>query len=164
MNDYYVEVLIKRNVEREKKKRKIIVLVTMIVLFGAGIVTSSLIFFCLSALSVWGYNFFVHNHCIEFEYFYMNGELTISKIINQSRRKKILELNDGAIKLIAPVNAAEMNMYNKLEMRDCTSNEASTIPYAIVYMDKELKRVDIQMNDELYKAFKRNMPYKVKDY
>ena len=29
-------------------------------------------------------------------------------------------------------------------------------------MDKVLKRVDIQMNDELYKEFKKNIPYKIK--
>ena len=164
MNDSYVEILVKRNVEREKKKREIIVLVAIIVLFFCGIATSSLIFFCLSAISILGYNFWAHNYCIEFEYFYMDGELTISKIVNKSRRKKMLELNDGVIKIIAPVNSAEINEYNNLEKKDCTANEPSDIPYAVVYMEKKLKRVDIQMTDELYKEFRRNMPYKVKNY
>ena len=75
-----------------------------------------------------------------------------------------MELNDGLIKLIAPVNSAEVNTFHNLEKKDCTANEASDVPYAIVYMDKVLKRVDIQMPDELYKEFKRNMPYKIQDY
>lgn len=164
MNDYYVEVLVKRNVDKEKKKRKLIMLAMMAILFVLGIATKSPSSFCLFAVCVLGYAFLVPKYCVEFEYFYMNRELTISKIINKSRRKKILELNDGVIKSIAPVNSAEMNAFNNLEKKDCTADDASTISYAIVYMDKELKRVDIQMNDELYRELKKNMPYKVKDY
>lgn len=33
----------------------------------------------------------------------------------------------------------------------------------LIITPKVLKRVDIQMNDELYKEFKRNIPYKIKD-
>lgn len=165
MSDYYVEVLVKRNVEKEKKKRKIIMLVTMAILLGLGIVTKSLILFCLFALSILGYYFLVQNYCIEFEYFYMDEELTISKIVNKSRRKKILELNDGVIKLIAPMNSTELKAFNNLEQVDCTTNEPSNLPYAIVYMHKgDLKKVDIQLTEDLYKELKRNMPYKVKRY
>ena len=164
MNDYYVEVLVKRNVDKEKKKRKLIMLAMMTMLFVLGIAIKSLISFFLLAVCALGYYFLVQNYCVEFEYFYMDGELTITKILNKSRRKKVLELNDGVIKLIAPVNSAEVKAFNNLEKKDCTANEASDIPYAVVYMDNELKRVDIQMNDELYKEFKRNMPYKIKDY
>ena len=146
MNDYYVEVLVKRDVEKEKKKRKLIVLAMMTILLVLGIATKSLISFCLFEVCILGYYFLVRNYCVEFEYFYMDGELIISKIINRSRRKKILELNDGEIKLIAPVNSAEMESYHKLEKKDCTANELSNLPYAILYM---------------YKGKLRNMPYKV---
>ena len=165
MNDYYVEVLVKRDVEKEKKKRKIIMLVAMAMLLGLGIATKSQLLFCLFVLSIFGYYFFVQKYCVEFEYFYMDEELTISKIVNKSKRKKILELNDGAIKLVAPINSAELEGFNNLEKLDCTANGLSNLSYAIVYMHKgKLKIVKIQMNDELYKELKRDMPYKVKDY
>ena len=164
MNDYYVEVLVKRDVEKEKKKRKLIILAMMIILLVLGLATKSLISLCLFAVCVLGYYFLVQKYYVEFEYFYMDGELTISKIINKSIRKKVLELHDEVIKSIEPVNSTGMNAFNNLEKKDCTANEASGIPYAIVYMDKVLKRVGIQMNDELYKEFKRNMPYKIKNY
>ena len=165
MSDYYVEVLVKRDVEKEKKKRKIIMIVAMAMLFGLGIATKSQLLFCLFVLSMFGYYFLVQNYCIEFEYFYMDKELVISKIVNKSRRKKILELNDGAIKLTAPINSTEMKAFNNLDKIDCTANELSNLPYAIVYKHKgALKIVKIQMNDELYKELKRDMPYKVKDY
>ena len=137
-------------------------LVTMIMLFALGMVTKSLIIFCLFALSIWGYYFLAQNYYVEFEYFYMDEELVISKIVNKSRRKKILELDNGVIKLIAPMNSAELEVYDNLGKLDCTDNNPLNIPYTIVYMNKgNLKRVNIQMNDELYKELKRNMPYKV---
>ena len=162
MSDYYVEVLVKRDVDKEKKKRKIIILVIMATTFGLGIATKSLILFCLFALSICGYYFLAQNYYVEFEYFYMDEELIISKIVNKSRRKKILELDNGVIKLIAPINSSEIEGFNNLEKLDCTDNNPLNVPYTIVYMNKgNLKRVNIQMNDELYKELKRNMPYKV---
>lgn len=165
MNDYYVEVLVKRDVEKEKKKRRLIMLAIMAILLVLGIATRTLISFYLFAGCVLGYHFLVQNYCVEFEYFYMDGEFTISKIINRSRRKKILELNDGVIKLIAPVNSVELQMFSKLKRMDCTANEPLNLPYAIVYMNKgELKAVNIQMTEEMYKELKKSMPYKVKRY
>lgn len=165
MNDYYVEVLVKRDVEKEKKKRRIIIIVIMLFFAVLGITTKFSIFYVLFLLSLLGYFFLVHNYHIEFEYFYMNGELTISKIVNKSRRKKVLELNDGVIKLIAPINSNEMKPFDNIKAKDCTANKPLDRPYTIVYMYKgELKKADIQMTDNLYKEFKRDMPYKVMDY
>ena len=165
MNDYYVEVLVKRDVEKEKKKRKLIMLVTMVILLVLGIVTKSLISFCLFAVCVLGYYFMVQNYYVEFEYFYMNGELTIAKILNKSKRKKFLELNDGQIKLIAPVGSADLQKFYNLKKIDCSANKPLDFPYVMVCEHKgELKTVNIQMTDELYKELKKSIPYKVKRY
>ena len=64
MSDYYVEVLVKRDVEKEKKKRKIIILVAMAILFGLGIATKLQLLFCLFVLSIFGYYFLVQNYCV----------------------------------------------------------------------------------------------------
>ena len=165
MNDYYVEVLIKRNVEHEKKKRKVIAIVVMILMLIGWLVTRFSVFFAGFALSFFGYYFLVRNFSIEFEYFYMDGELTISKIVNKSRRKKILELNEGEIKLISPVNSMAVDIFNNLEKKDYSANEPSIMPYMVVYIiNGTLKRVDIQMTEELYKELEKNMPEKVKKY
>lgn len=165
MNDYYVEVLVKRNVEKEKQKRKIIMLAMMTILLVLGIATKSQLLFCLFVLSIFGYYFLVRNYCVEFEYFYMDGELTITKILNKSKRKKILELNDGQIKLIAPVESADLQNFHNLKKFDCSENKPLDFPYVMICEHKgELNAVNIQMTDELYKELKKNMPHKVKKY
>ena len=163
--DSYIEILVKRNVENEKKKRKKFTLIISLFFITVTIFTKLTLICLLFAPVAVGCYFMVSKYYVEFEYFYMDSELTISKVINRSRRKKVLELNDGVIKSIAPVNSAEMKMFRNLDKKDCTANEVSDIPYAVVYMDKgNLKRVDIQMTDELYKELRRNMPYKIQDY
>lgn len=162
MNNY-VEILVKRNVKDEKKKRKLFAFTSMALMFVLWIATTSSVFCVGLILSLLGYYFFVQNYFVEFEYFYMDEELTISKIINKSRRKKILELNDGEIKLIAPVGSAELQEFYDLKKIDCTENEPLNLPYVIVYEHHgALKAVNIQMTKELYKELKRNMPNKVK--
>lgn len=165
MNDYYVEVLVKRDVEKEKKKRKLIILAMMTILLVLGLATKSLISFCLFAVCVLGYYFLVQKYYVEFEYFYMDGELTITKILNKSKRKKILELNDGQIKLIAPVGSTDLQNFHSLRKIDCSANEPLDFPYVMVCEHKgELKAVNIQMTDELYKELKKSIPYKVNRY
>lgn len=162
MVDYYVEILVKRNVEKEKTKRKIIMYVVITMTAVLGTVTMAPILHGLFVLSLLGYYFLIRNFCVEFEYFYMDGELTISKIVNKSRRKKILELNDGLIKLIAPVGSDKLQGFHNLKKIDCAANEPLNIPYVMVCEHEgELRAVNIQMTDELYKELKRNMPYKV---
>ena len=105
---------------------------------------------------VLGYYFLVQKYYVEFEYFYMDGELTITKILNKSKRKKILELNDGQIKLIAPVGSTDLQNFHSLRKIDCSANEPLDFPYVMVCEHKgELKAVNIQMTDELYKELKK---------
>lgn len=165
MKDYYVEVVIKRDVTQEKKKRQKNMLIAMAVMLILGIIMASRIYYFLFLLCLLGYYFFAWNYSVEFEYFYMDGELTISKIINMSRRKKILELSDSMIKVIAPIGSAALQEFHSLNYIDCTENDSMTVPYVIVCDYKgKTKAVSIQMKDELYREIKRNIPNKLKKY
>lgn len=159
----YVEVLVKQNVEKKKQKRKIITIVLMAVFLITGIMTAIPLCFFLAigfGIIFW---FAGLKYQLEFEYYYLDGELTISKIINQARRKNMMELNGGEIKLVAPKDSDEASEYRTLRCMDCSANDADKPPYVLICEHKgNLKKVLIQMNDELYKEMKRNMPYKVK--
>ena len=100
---------------------------------------------------------------VEYEYFYMNGELSISKIINKSRRRNVMELNDRMIRLVAALGSAELEEFYDLKKLDFTANNPFELPYVIVFeVNGVVKAMNIQMNDELYKSLKYNMPSKVK--
>lgn len=159
----YVEVLVKQNVEKEKQKRMTITIVLMAILLAAGLSTAISLFFLLALAVAIIFWFTGLKYQLEFEYYYMGGELTISRITNQARRKNIMELNEGKIKLVAPKDSDEVSEYSSLKIMDCSAKDAEQPPYVLICEHKgSLKKVLIQMNDELYKEMKIKMPYKVK--
>lgn len=163
MNNQYIEILVKRNVKKEQQKRIIIAIAGMAVAILAGLFTTISMFYFLAFLIAFAAYFMAIKYYVEFEYYYMDGELSIAKIYNRARRKEILTLTDGTIKLIAPMDSAELQEFQNLKEIDCTANEPMNIPYVVVYEDKgKLNALNIQMNDELFRELKRNMPNKVK--
>lgn len=159
----YVEVLVKQNVKKEKKKRMIITIVLMAIFLILGMGTAFSLFFLLSLASAILFWFAGVKYELEYEYYYIDGELTISKIINQARRKNIMVLNEGEIKLVAPKDSDEASEYRGLKAMDCSAKNAGQPPYMLICEHKgSLKKVLLQMNDELYKEMRRKMPYKVK--
>ena len=159
----YVEVLVKQNVEKEKQKRITIAIVLMAFLLAAGLMTAISLFFLLALVVAVLFWYLGLKYQLEFEYYYIDGELTISKIINQARRKNIMVLNEGEIKLVAPKDSDEASEYSGLKAMDCSAKNAGQPPYVLICEHKgSLKKVLLQMNDELYKEMRRKMPYKVK--
>lgn len=162
MMDGYIEILVKRNVDKEKSLRKKIIIALMISLIIVAFFTKFPLFCFMLLPLILGYYFMVWNYYVEFEYFYMDRELIISKIYNRSRRKEVLTLNDGMIKLIAPISSDKLQKFNNMKKIDCTTNESFDLPYVMICEHNgELKVVNIQMTNELYKEFKKNMPDKV---
>ena len=165
MIDRYVEVLVKRNVEEKKQLRKKIILLLIIVTITGATIAKMPVLYLLLIPEMLGYYFMVLKYCVEYEYFYMDGELTISKIYNMSRRKTIAILNSGMIKLITSIGSADLQEFQGIRSIDCTANVPEMIPYIVVCeYQGALKAIHIQMNDELYLELKRDMPDKVKKY
>ncbi len=161
----FVEILIKRNVENNKKLYKVCIAISLILIVLAVIFTKilSICFFLLPIILI--YHFRVLKYQIEFEYYYMDGELTVSKITNMSRRKILAIVKDDMIRVIAPIGSAELPKYHEIKMMDCSANDSTTLPYVIVYESKKgIKAMNIQMEEELFDALKRSMPFKVTKY
>ena len=163
MRESYVEVLVKRNIEKEKKIRRILLIAIIVILLFIGVATSMSKIFYLLVLSCVGYYFMVIKYCVEYEYFYMGGELSVAKIINQSRRKTVMEVTEGMIKLIAIEGADELQRFQNLKKFDYSANEPSNPRYVMICEhDGEIKAVYLQMNKQLRQELHRTMPYKVK--
>jgi len=161
MRDEYVEVLVKRIVPRAKKLKVLILFFTFLSL-GIGILLSIPIFY-ISAMILWLiYHFKITRMDCEYEYYYLNGVLDIAVIYNNSKRKNFLSFTDSEIEFIAPVNSQETQRYNSAKIVDCSAKDELDKQYIIVVRcNSEWKKVVIQMNDELLKAFKRRIPMKV---
>lgn len=130
--DIFLEKTVKRIVP---KKAEIVTKVTLVIaiiclallLFHPVFLIGSVLFFIL-------YAYDVNNLNIEYDYAYTNGEIDIVKIINGSRRKKLITFKQDDIEIMAsPDNAALKRYLNGLVKKiDCISHEKNRINYAMV--------------------------------
>lgn len=165
MNDTYVEILVKRASKYDKSKFKKLATVLITILFCTAVMSGSLFVYILAVLVVVAYYFVIQLFDIEFEYYYLDGELDISKIYNHSRRKTVMTLNESMIKIIAPQGAEILEEYDSLKTVDYSANDPKNLPMVMICeYKKELRRVLLQVDSGLLKELKRNMPNKVKIY
>ncbi len=162
MYNQYVEVLVKRKTIEGLDKIKFVVVFFIVAFFVVGIIFQKLLF--CGVASILGIIYCFVSSCleVEYEYYYLNGELDIDKIIKKSRRKKMLSLNAAMIQKIMPVDAWEMRRFESAQKIDCSANDPTRAPYVIICSHQnKLKKVYIQMNDELLTAIRSHMPNKV---
>lgn len=163
MYDQYIEILIKRRPVQGANIIKSAMLIFIIALFIIGVAFKNPIFYIFAVILVMIYYFKILRLNSEFEYFYMDGELDIAQIFNKSKRKNVMCINESMIKIIAPIESQEVQAFGHIKTIDCSANDLQEKPYAIICCHEGvLKNVLIQMDDNLLKALKQQMPSKVK--
>ena len=162
MVDHYIEVLVKRNSDESTRKKKLIMRICMAVTFLVAFFTAIPLFYLLTIILVLVYYFTIVRANVEFEYFYMDGELEIAKVINKSRRKKVITLKDEMIQLVTHADAEEIASFAGLKEIDCSSKDPQDRPFAIICNHQSVaKKVLIQVNAELLREFQLRMKNKV---
>lgn len=105
---------------------------------------------------------------IEYEYLYLDKEISIDKIISKEKRKHVVTIDLNNMEVLAPINSHELDYYNNsknIEKKDYTSKEEDRKFYAIVYTDKSVQKMAmIEPNEALLHAVKTVFPRKVLDF
>ena len=169
MGDTYVECMV------AKKKNPFAAVIRTLVyaLAAAGIISGlllgSVIGFIAGAAFIAVAYFALPNLEIEYEYLYINKEMSIDKIMSKERRKNILNLDLGKMVLMCPLNSHELDSYKArgLAIRDFTSREADIRPFVIVCHDDQKNEdmlISIEPNEEMLRAIKQAFPRKVVEY
>ena len=162
MVDHYVEVLVKRNSEESTKKKKLIMRICMALMLLVAFFSAIPLFYFLTLILVLVYYFGIVRSNVEFEYFYMDGELEIAKVINKSRRKNVISLKDEMIQLVVPADSKEATSFAELKEIDCSAKDPQDRPFAIICNHQSTaKKVLVQMNAELLKEFQLRLKNKV---
>lgn len=162
MNDHYVEVLVRRESEEMMQRKRSVMRISIAVMFGIAFFSAIPIFYILTMLLMIVYYFAIVRANVEFEYFYMNGELEIAKVVNKTRRKNVLAVRDERIKLIVPVESVAQLEYGQLKTVNCAAKSTHQDNYAIIFSNRNvLEKVIITMDDNLLKELTLRMPSKV---
>lgn len=101
---------------------------------------------------------------IEYEYLYVDGTLSIDKILGKARRKKVIECAKEDLLIAAPSDSFVLKDYETKDIKviDCSSGEKGAKAYAFIY-NKGAQHIKLLMepNDKLIQAVRYTSPSKV---
>lgn len=162
MNETYAEWLIKRKIPLSAYLAEcaMVVLCIASIFFTMGNPFGIVILTLVGAATY----FVFRNAKVEYEYLFVSGQLSIDKILGQSKRKNVWEGSMDEIEIIAPVQAYQLKDYERPEMKtlDFTSGMQRPNTYAVISRaGGMLVKVLIEPNQKLLQCFRQSAPRKV---
>ncbi|MCM1105063.1 MAG: DUF6106 family protein [Clostridium sp.] len=161
MSESYVEVMVKK--ERTLMGKLLSLIVTFLIIFSIVLFVLSMnpiimIFTILFGVAMY---FVRMNTNLEFEYLYVDKELTIDKIMAKTKRKKVTKISMERLEVIAPIGSYHLDDYkNRLDKTpDYSSGRADAKRFLLVYEGQ--RSVIIEPGDELLRMIKNIAPRKV---
>ncbi len=145
----YIECLVKRKRNPMSFLIKGAFIFITVLFFLLGLM--NVLFFVGGALMVFlDYMVFL-NLDIEYEYLYVNGELSIDKILAKSKRKSLMTFNVHKISLLVPVDAPELMKYknSNLKKLDYSSGYGGADRYVFIYNDNREQKYVVFEPDEV---------------
>ncbi len=162
MSDIYVECLVKTESSTFVKLLRIL-LIMLTVVFGllalAGVIVALIV---AVAAGVGAY--FAHlNANIEYEYLYLDKELSVDKIMAQTRRKRVATYEVERMEIFAPIKSYHLDNYKNRTGKETDYSirreEQPDRRYVMFYDGSQ--KVIFSPNEELVKALRNVSPRKV---
>ena len=161
MNETYVEVLIKKKtpVYMTLLKFVTIMLTVCFALVGFTIWPAWIIAVIIGIAAY----FIYMNADIEYEYLYVDKELTVDKIMNKSSRKRIASFDMSKMEIMAPIKSYHLDSYknrtDKTTDYSCGVEMQPDKRYVFYYDGTQ--RVIFEPDEEMMKAIQMGAPRKV---
>lgn len=161
MSESYVEVMVKRETPVTGKLLSLVV--TFLIIFTVVLFVMSFNPMLLIGTIIFGVAmYFVRLYTnLEFEYLYVDKELTIDKILAKTKRKKVTKISMERLEVIAPIGSYHLDDYkNRLvKTPDYSSGKANAKRYLLVYEGQ--KSAIIEPGEDLLRMIKNIAPRKV---
>lgn len=163
MNDSYKELLVKKESGMKEKALRALSLVPTVLLGLLTLLTGNMILFILTvALGVLDYFVFQWTD-IEYEYLYLEKEITIDKIMAKQRRKRAVTISVDKIEILAPVKSHELDSYRNRDGKVIDYSAGQDLPEQKQYMlfyDGSQKYL-LNLSEDFAKTIKGIAPRKV---
>lgn len=163
MNESYKELLVKKE---QKLTDKLMRTVCMGITIFAGIMTlltMSAIF--LAVAVVFGIlTYFVNQWTdVEYEYLYLDREITVDKIMAKMKRKRMVTLQVDKIEILAPASSHQLDSYQRREVKAfdySAGHDVDEQKLYIMYYEGSQKYI-LNLTEDFAKAVKGMAPRKV---
>ncbi len=162
MGESYVECLVTK-----KKSFMMTVLMIFFVLIAIVAFSSVMIFGFVGMIATAIAGFLAYliwmNRQVEYEYLYLDKELTVDKILAQTRRKKVATYLVSRMEIVAPINSYHLDGFKNRQVKtkdfSIGAEQQPDMRYVIFYEGGE--KLIISPNEALIKALKTIAPRKV---
>ncbi|MBT9777571.1 hypothetical protein GPL15_13780 [Clostridium sp. MCC353] len=162
MNEAYSEWLVKRKPPVYAIAVKAVMIVLCIFSVFLALTT---VLGVIALLVVGGISYFVfQNLNLEFEYLFVNGQLSIDKIMGRARRKQAWEGTMETIQIVAPSDSYVLKDYETSDMKvvDYSSGQAGAKTYALINKSGgNTTKVIFEPNDRMLHCMKQVSPRKI---
>lgn len=161
MSDTYVECLIKAKQSLAAKFFKVL-LIMLTVVFGLAMFVIMPAMLLALACGVGAY--FVNLYTdLEYEYLYLDKELTVDKVMARSKRKRVATYTLDRIEILAPIHSYHLDNYRNrnVKTKDYSIGEElkPDLRYVMYYEGGE--KIILSPSPELVKAMKSIAPRKI---
>ncbi len=160
MSETYVECLVARKSSFPLRLLKTILMMLTVCFFIFGL-ASPLMLVVAIVLGVASY-FAYMNADIEYEYLYLDKEISVDKVLAKSKRKKAAVYSIDKMEVLAPVKSYHLDAFRNRELKtvDYSSGEADDKNKYVMVYEGNVK-VILEPNAEMVKAIQSVAPRKV---
>ena len=163
MSETYVELLVARKPSVLMRFLKMLLIMLTVVFALIGFLTPFVVGM-LIAIVLGGCAYFAHmNAEIEYEYLYLDRELSIDKVLAKSRRKKAGSYSLEQMEIFAPLNSHRLDSYKNRQMEaiDYSSGIAAQPERRYMMVWNGDTKIILEPNAEMIKAIQGIAPRKV---
>ena len=161
----YVECMVKKKANGLMSALKVL-LIGITVITGLLGFMGLIVFLIIAVVAGVGAYFVSLNANLEYEYLYVDKQLTVDKIMARTRRKKVETFDLERMEILAPIKSWHLDDYKNRQLKvvDYSSGveQQPDIRYSMIYNGE--KRVIFEPNAEMVAAIKSIAPRKVFTY
>ena len=127
-------------------------------------VNYAIIFFIVTVGLAVGCFFVFQNTDIEYEYLYLDKEISVDKIMGKSKRKRVATLDVNKMEILAPEKSYQLDSYRNRQVKTTTDYSAGgdlpDMKLYVMYYDGNQKYL-LNLDEEFAKIVKGVAPRKV---
>ncbi len=164
MSETYVECLVARKPSFVMQFLKILMIMLTVVFVLAGFIfMPGIPGLLVAAVAAVGAYFAYLNADIEYEYLYVDKEISVDKVMAKSRRKKVASYSLDQMEIFAPLNSHRLDSYRNRQLKkvDYSSGIAAQPERRYMMVWNGDTKIILEPNEELIKAIQNVSPRKV---
>lgn len=163
MNESYKELLVKRERGIKETLARVVCIVLVVLLGVLTLLTGNIILFIVTvALGVLAYFVFLWTD-IEYEYLYLDREITVDKVMAKTRRKRVTVIDVNKIEIMAPESSYQLDSYRNRQVKTIDLSAGQELLGQKLYMlyYEGNQRYMLNLDDDFAKTVKSVVPRRV---